>query len=92
MLSSLSFRKSTSLRHTMTRTFFEGVASSTLARHTHRLNWMKTGEEALGNMMNYENRAELLQAEIHYLNRYLKSADVAYKASIVSPVFRVNNL
>mmetsp|Transcript_34289 Transcript_34289/g.60271 ORF Transcript_34289/g.60271 Transcript_34289/m.60271 type:complete len:229 (+) Transcript_34289:1744-2430(+) len=74
------------------RTFFEGIASLTLARHTHQPNWRKTGEEALEKMIewekiskwNFEMRAKLLQAELHYLNGDLKSADVAYKASIVS--------
>jgi len=74
------------------RTFFDGIASLTLARHTHQPNWRKKGEEALEKMIewekiskwNFEMRAKLLQAELHYLNGDLKSADVAYKASIVS--------
>mmetsp|Transcript_2836 Transcript_2836/g.5275 ORF Transcript_2836/g.5275 Transcript_2836/m.5275 type:complete len:229 (-) Transcript_2836:196-882(-) len=74
------------------RTFFDGIASLTLARHTHQPNWRKKGEEALEKMIewekiskwNFEMRAKLLQAELHYLNGDLKSADVTYKASIAS--------
>ena len=74
------------------RTFFEGIASLTLARHTQQPNWRKTGEEALETMLkweriskwNFQNMAKLLEAELCYLNGDIDSADVAYKASIVS--------
>jgi len=74
------------------RVFYEGIASLNLARQTRELKWRRVGEEALEKMMkwekvstwNFENVAKLLQAELHYLNGDLTSADVAYKASIES--------
>jgi len=74
------------------RTFFEGITSLTLARHTHQPNWRKTGEEALDNMLkleriskwNFQNMARLLEAELCYLNGDIDSADIAYTASIMS--------
>jgi len=76
----------------VTRTFFEGIASLALARRTHQPNWRRIGEEALGKMIklekisswNFDQHVKLLQAEIHYLNGDMDSAEVAYKASIVS--------
>jgi len=74
------------------RTFFEGVAALTLARHTGQASLKKTGEGALQKMLkweniskwNFENMAQLLQAELHYLNGDIASAGSAYKASIAS--------
>ena len=74
------------------RCFFEGIASMSLARRTHQLKWRIVGEKAVENMAkleminkwNFEHRSKLLQAELHYLDGHLFSAEVAYKASIVS--------
>jgi len=74
------------------RCFFEGIASMSLARHTHQFKWRVIGEEAVKNMAKleminkwtFENKSKLLQAELHYLDGHLNSAEVAYKASIVS--------
>lgn len=74
------------------RVFFEGIASFNLARHTHQVKWRSMGEKSLEKMLkweklstwNFEHKVKLLQAELHYLNGDLESADVAYRASIMS--------
>ena len=74
------------------RTYFEGIACLTVARQTKQSNWRTKGEEALEKMLkweeisawNFSNMARLLEAQLHYLNGDLESADVAYKASIAS--------
>ena len=74
------------------RCFFEGIASMSLARHTNQLKWRIIGEKAVKNMAKLEminewtfgNKSKLLQAQLHYLDGHLNSAEVAYKASIVS--------
>mmetsp|Transcript_12564 Transcript_12564/g.27248 ORF Transcript_12564/g.27248 Transcript_12564/m.27248 type:complete len:1558 (+) Transcript_12564:111-4784(+) len=86
--------KPSGLKHIseVVRFFFEGIASFSLARHTHQLKWRSIGEKSLEKILkweklstwNFETMAKLLQAELHYLNGELKSADVAYRASIVS--------
>jgi len=74
------------------RLFFEGIASLCLARQTHQPKWRTMGENAVKQMQkmemvskwNFENKSKLLQAEHYYTDGKLKSAEVAYKASIVS--------
>lgn len=75
------------------RTLYEGVAYLSLARDTQQSKWRVLGEKASAEMSkfeltmckwNFENKAKLLQAELHYLNGDIESAEVAYKASVKS--------
>jgi len=73
-------------------TFFEGMASLSLARKTRQPKWGAIGERAMTKMnhlvhmstWNYENKSKLLEAEFHYVNGDLESAEIAYKASVTS--------
>lgn len=73
------------------RVFYEGVAFLSLARDKKQVKWRELGEKAAARMAEYEarlskwnceNKSRLLQAELHYLNGNLESAETAYKASI----------
>mmetsp|Transcript_35430 Transcript_35430/g.62194 ORF Transcript_35430/g.62194 Transcript_35430/m.62194 type:complete len:228 (-) Transcript_35430:148-831(-) len=74
------------------RTLFEGVAYLNLARDTKQAKWKILGEKAVTWMSqlesmskwNFENKSKLLQAELHYLEGDLESAEAFYKASIKS--------
>jgi len=74
------------------RFFYQGIASICLARQTHQPKWRAMGEEAATWMSrmksvsnwNFENKSILLQAELHYLEGDLESAESAYKTSIKS--------
>lgn len=73
------------------RVFFEGVACVTLARQTRQPKWKQTAEDALETLRRWERISKwnfvtmrsILEAELHYLNGDLESADTAYEASIV---------
>jgi len=74
------------------RTLFEGIVYLTLARDTKQTKWKVLGKKAVNWMSqlesmsawNYENKSILLQAEFHYLEGDLESAESAYQASIKS--------
>ena len=75
------------------RNFMEGISVMNLARHTsNNAKYRELGEQAVALMSqletistwNFQNKRMLLQAERHYLNRDLISADTAYEASIRS--------
>lgn len=74
------------------RVFFEGIAYLNLARDTKQSKCRSMGEKAVAKLSqlalmskwNFENKAKLLQAELHYVDGDLESAEVAYKASIKS--------
>ena len=75
------------------RVFYEGVAYLSLARDTKQTNWRIKGENAVSKIShyentmskwNFENKSKLLQAELHYLDGDLESAETAYTASIDS--------
>ena len=76
----------------MIRTLFEGVAYLNLARDTQQAKWKILGEQAVVRMSqlesmskwNYENKSQLLQAELYYLDQDLVSAEAPYRASIKS--------
>jgi len=79
------------------RTLFEGIVYLTLARDTKQAKWKILGKKAVEWMSqlesmsawNYENKSKLLQAEFHYLEGDLESAESAYQAAIKSA--RVHN-
>jgi len=72
------------------RTLYEGIAHLHLARDTKQAKWkasanisvMWMSKLALMSTSNFENKAKLLQAELHYLEGDLISAEAAYTASI----------
>jgi len=72
------------------RVFYEGIAYLNLARDTKQFKWMVLGKEAVTRISkiaavskwNFEHKSNLLQAELHYLEGNLGSAEMAYKASI----------
>jgi len=72
--------------------FFEGTAALNLARQTRDPKWRRVGEDAMKQLekwtktskWNFESKFHILQAELHYLNKDLESAKLAYKAAIVS--------
>jgi len=72
--------------------FYKGIAAICLARQTHDPKWRIMGEEAATRLSqlesvsswNFENKSILLQAELHYLEGDLESAESAYKTSIKS--------
>jgi len=74
------------------RSFYEGIASLSLARDTRQEKYRHVGEEAvktvakfeLKSEWNFENKSKLLQAELHYLNGNIGCAGEAYVASIKS--------
>ncbi|KAL7543135.1 hypothetical protein ACHAXR_012438 [Thalassiosira sp. AJA248-18] len=75
------------------RCFYEGLAYCSLARDTKEVKWRILSRNALINISqfeitmskyNFENKSKLLQAEFHYLDGDLESAESAYKASIKS--------
>ena len=75
------------------RTFYVGISSMALARDTMRVKWRRLGEQSMVKMSQYrkhlptaniDNKFNLVKAEYHYLDNDLKSAEVAYKASIKS--------
>jgi len=63
-----------------------------LARDTKQDKWRKIGEKNVRSMTqlleyspwNFENKLDLLQAELHYLNNHHNMAELSYQASIVS--------
>ena len=78
------------------RTFHEGIAYLNLARDTKQAKWRIMGQKAVVTLsqhentmckFNFENKSKLLQAELHYLDGDLISAETAYKASIKSAGF-----
>ena len=76
------------------RCFLEGIAYLSLARDTKNdFKWRHLGEKAVLEMSqfemtmskwNFQNKSRLLQAELHYLDGDLVSAEAAYKFSIIS--------
>eukprot|EP00584_Thalassiosira_punctigera_P026025 CAMPEP_0172580146 /NCGR_PEP_ID=MMETSP1067-20121228/139611_1 /TAXON_ID=265564 ORGANISM="Thalassiosira punctigera, Strain Tpunct2005C2" /NCGR_SAMPLE_ID=MMETSP1067 /ASSEMBLY_ACC=CAM_ASM_000444 /LENGTH=186 /DNA_ID=CAMNT_0013372883 /DNA_START=496 /DNA_END=1053 /DNA_ORIENTATION=+ len=71
----------------------EGIAYLNLARETEQsTKWKKLGEKAVALMSrlefmskwNFESKLQLLQAELHYVEGDLQSAEATYKASILS--------
>ena len=75
------------------RSFMVGISVMNLARRTsNNAKYRELGEQAVARMSqletistwNFQNKRLLLQAEQHYLNRDLVSADAAYEASIRS--------
>lgn len=74
------------------RKLYEGVTYFHLARDTKEMKWRVMGERAIMWFAriaplcpyNYENKLQLLQAELHYLEGNLESAEASYEASIVS--------
>ncbi|KAL9184830.1 hypothetical protein ACHAXT_002607 [Thalassiosira profunda] len=75
------------------RVFFEGISYLHLARNGQEAKYRTLGEDSLAKTVwyeeltckaNFQNKRMLLQAEMHYLNRDLVSADAAYEASIRS--------
>ena len=74
------------------RCFFEGIAALNIARQSHESKWRVIGEKAVEQLSSYEllnkwsfqNKHQLLQAELHYLNSDLKLAEQSYEASIKS--------
>ena len=74
------------------RVFYEGIAFLNLARDTGQAKWRRLGEKASARMTalaainkwSFQHKSLLLNAELHYLDGDLESAEVAYKASIES--------
>lgn len=74
------------------RLLFEGISVVKLARQTQQQKWKERSQEYLADILkwsdvskhNYQSQALLLQAECHYLNRDIQSADAAYRSSIVA--------
>jgi len=72
------------------RIFHEGIAHLNLARDTKQAKWKVLGKQAViwmsklaqQSKWNFLNKSKLLQAELHYLEGDLESAEAAYKASI----------
>jgi len=74
------------------RDFYEGIAHLSLACDTRQPKWRSLGEEAVTKVLqlenlskwNHENKSKLLQAELHYVDGDLESAETNYKAAIRS--------
>lgn len=74
------------------RSFYEGIAYLSLARDTKQVKWKIQGEKSVVWMRqmesmskwNFENKSKLLQAELHYLEGDIASAESFYEASIES--------
>ena len=74
------------------RTFFEGIAYFSLARDTKQANWKVLGKKAMAYLCrlesqtqtNFENKSQLLHAELCYLEGNLELADFFYNNSIQS--------
>ncbi len=72
------------------RSFYEGIAALQLARKTNELKLRSVGVEALENLSKlalvniwtWKNKADLLRAELHYVDGNLALADAQYNASI----------
>ena len=72
------------------RIFYEGIAHLNLARDTKQVKWKLLGKNAVTRISkiatvskwNVEHKLNLLQAELHYLEGDLRSAEAAYTASI----------
>merc|ERR1712087_626712 len=72
------------------RSFFEGIACLTLARNTKQAKWKIQSEKSVvwmrqlasNSKWNFEHMSRLLQAELHYLEGDLASAEASYEASI----------
>lgn len=72
--------------------FYEGISALALARDTKLDKWRKIGEKACQsmaryaklNVWTYENKFNLLHAELHYLNERHMMAQLMYQAAILS--------
>ena len=75
-----------------TQLLYQGLSALILARQTGESHWRETGEEAVRlargfeklSKWNFEHRARLLEAELHYLDGNVALAGPAYIAAIES--------
>lgn len=74
------------------RSLYEGIAYLSLARDTKQVKWKIQGEKSVVwyqqmesmSKWNFENKSKLLQAELHYVDGDIESAEAFYEASIES--------